>query len=102
MSLIASFNGGPSQGSFILAAALAFVAGLIVGRSARSFVAAFFYAFLGAAAVSCICLVLGNLQGDASGLFLVGALVIFCPILGILSALLAMATYWLMGLSKRA
>ncbi|MFT3880203.1 MAG: hypothetical protein QM703_11150 [Gemmatales bacterium] len=92
--MLASFNGGPSSGSFILAVVIACLVGIVAGRFSRSMVQAFLFAFVGTAAVCGLCLYLGNQQGDAAGAFLVGALLIFCPILGIISGVLALVARW--------
>ncbi|HQR07719.1 MAG TPA: hypothetical protein PLN21_12910 [Gemmatales bacterium] len=98
MHLLASFNGGPSNGSLVLAVACACLVGVVAGRYSRGMVWAFLFAFLGTSTACALFLTLGNQQGDAAGVFLVGALLIFCPILGIISGVLAVVARWVIGI----
>lgn len=97
MQPLASFNGGPSQGAIILAVAVACVIGILAGRYSSSKVQAFLIALLGSVTACSLCIYLGNQQGDMAGIVLYGALLIFCPVLGILSGLLALVVRWVLS-----
>ncbi len=97
MQLLGSFNGGPSQGSLLLAVVVAIVIGAVAGKHCASKVQAFLYAFLGSIATCSLCVFLGNQQGDMAGMVLYGALVILCPALGLLSGVLAVVIRWIVS-----
>jgi hypothetical protein len=79
MIVFASFNGGPTDQAVYLAILTSGIIGVIVGGIARRLGIGFLAGVLSGVLVGSVILIGGNQPGDAAGLFLVGALIIFCP-----------------------
>jgi hypothetical protein len=97
MSILASFNGGPSETAvlfaFIASGMIGLVAGLLLRRPGVSFLVGFVVA-----AIACgMILIGGNKRGDAAGFFLSTALMILCPVCGLLGGVLAALSGWFTG-----
>jgi hypothetical protein len=97
MIVFASFNGGPTDGAVHLAILTSAITGIIVGSIARRPGLGFLAGVLAGVLGCGIILLGGNRPGDAAGLFLVGALLIFCPLCGLLSSTGAALSGWIAG-----
>jgi hypothetical protein len=91
MSLFASFNGGPSDQAVLFALVGSGLIGPIVGGIAAYKGKRFWQVSLLAPACAMIVtglfLIGGNERGDAAGMFLMAALVIFIPVSGFIGLL---------------
>lgn len=98
MYLFASFNGGPTEASIVIALLLASIAGVFIGVILRKPIIAFFFAAILGFAASSGVLFLGNKPGDAAGFALLGAIIIFGPICALLSGIFAVVAVVIMRL----
>jgi hypothetical protein len=85
MIVFASFNGGPTDQAVHLALLSSALTGVIVGGIIRRPGIGCLVGLLSGVIICSVILLGGNQPGDAAGLFLVGALIIFCPLCGLLS-----------------
>jgi hypothetical protein len=97
MNLLASFNGGPSESAVIFAFIASGMIGVVVGLLVRRPGASFLVGFVVAALACGMILIGGNKRGDAAGVFLSMALVILCPLCGLLGGVLAALAGWFAG-----
>jgi hypothetical protein len=97
MIVFASFNGGPSDLAVNLALVASTLTGVIVGGIVRRPGIGFLIGLLSGVLSCGVILLGGNQGGDAAGLFLVGALIIFCPLCGLLSGAGAAMSGWIAG-----
>ena len=97
MIVFASFNGGPTEQAVHLAILSSALAGVIVGSIARRLGMGFLLGVLSGALICGVILIGGNRPGDAADLFLVGSLIIFCPLCGLLSGAAAAMSGWATG-----
>ena len=97
MIVFASFNGGPTEQAVHLAILSSALAGVIVGSIARRLGMGFLLGVLSGALICGVILIGGNRPGDAADLFLVGSLIIFCPLCGLLSGAAAAMSSWVTG-----
>jgi hypothetical protein len=97
MIIFASFNGGPSEKAVYLAILSSALTGLVVGGIVRRPGIGFLIGFLSGVLSCGVILFGGNQSGDAAGFFLVGALIIFCPLCGLLSGAAAVMSGWIVG-----
>jgi hypothetical protein len=97
MTVFASFNGGPTEQAVQLAILSSALAGVIVGGIIRRPGMACLVGLLSGVIVCGALLLGGNRSGDAADLFLVGSLIIFCPLCGLLSGAAAAMSGWVAG-----
>lgn len=95
MIVFASFNGGPSDQAVNLTLLASPLTGVIVGAIVRRPGIGFLIGLLSGVLSCGVILLGGNQHGDAAGLFLAGALVIFCPLCGLLSGAGAAMSAWI-------
>jgi hypothetical protein len=101
MIVFASFNGGPTERAVYLAILSSALTGVLVGGIVRRPGIAFLIGLL-CGVLSCSVMLLGgNQPGDAADLFLVGALIMFGPLCGLLSGAVAAMSGWIMGKSLK-
>ena len=77
MIVFASFNGGPSDHAVNLALLVSPLTGVIIGGIVRRSGIGFLIGLLSGGLSCGVILLGGNQRGDAAGLFLVGALIMF-------------------------
>ena len=97
MIIFASFNGGPTEQAVHLAILSSVLTGVIVGGIARRPGIGCLVGLLSGVIVCGAILLGGNRSGDAADLFLVGSLIIFCPLCGLLSGAAAAMSGWATG-----
>ena len=97
MSVFASFNGGPTERAVLLAILASGIGGVIVGGLVKRMGIGFVAGLLSGVLICGVILMGGNEPGDAAGLFLVGALILFCPLGGLLGGLGAATAGWIVG-----
>ena len=97
MIVFASFNGGPTEQAVHFAILSSGIIGVIVGGIARRPGIGFLAGVVSGVLLGSVLLIRGNQPGDAAGLFLVGALIIFGPLCGLLSGVLAAMSGWIAG-----
>ena len=97
MIIFASFNGGPSEKAVYLAILSSALVGVIVGGIIRRPGIGCLVGLPSGAIICSVILLGGNRPGDAADLFLVGSLIIFCPLCGLLSGAAAAMSSWVTG-----
>jgi hypothetical protein len=97
MIVFASFNGGPTEQAVHLAILSSALAGVIVGGIIRRPGIGCLVGLPSGVIICSVLLLGGNRPGDAAGLFLVGSLIIFCPLCGLLSGAAAAVSGWVAG-----
>ena len=97
MTVFASFNGGPSEQAVHLAVLSSALAGAIVGGIVRRPGIGCLVGLLSGVIICSVILLGGNRPGDAADLFLVGSLIILCPLCGLLSGAAAAMSGWVAG-----
>ena len=97
MIVLASFNGGPTEQAVHLAILSSALTGVIVGGFIRRPGIGCLVGLLSGIIICSVILLGGNRPGDAADLFLVGALIIFGPLCGLLSGAVAAMSGWIVG-----